>query len=553
MGARGTSQETIDTAGIRWHLAPGAAEILNASTLDLAIHQRSGAAQVVKSGPHRTVYRIALPAGVVFWKHCRIAGIRSWLRQCLRPPKAKMEFDRAIALAARGIATIEPLAWGIDHHKVIGESYLITRELVGAESLSHYLEQIAANHNQPRKRRAAAVALGQFFAQLHEAGVVHPDLHAGNILVASHDEQARFHLIDLHDIRLGKPLAWAARRDNLVVFNRWFVDHASRSDRCRFWNAYVAATSNSSMFPDDAALDVERRTLESNLAFRAGRDRRCMGSNRYFQKVRSHLVKGLAVRDIDESLLQRLLADPDQPFRDPAAILLKDSRTSTVAEITVDTPNGPKRYIWKRFCSKKPFTGLINLYRSSPALRAWQAGFAFYVRGLPTPRPLLLLHRRGLLGAGEGYLLCEKIDDALDLLRANDALAKFDCNRQRMAIASLARLVRDMHDLRLSHRDLKAANVLWTSATDSFSFIDLVGVAMLRHVPALVKMKNLARLNLSFTQSPYLTRTDRLRFLRTYLCWGLRGREGWKFWWKGVADASQVKVEQNQRRGRPVA
>src|SRR5260221_14712698 len=167
MGASGTSPAIVRSAGIRWHIAPAAIDLLSSDSLDLKAHLQSGKAQIVKTGPHRTVYRVALPEGVVFWKHCRIAGWRSWLRQCLRPAKARMEYDRAVALAARGIPTIEPLAWGVDDRSFAGESYLITRELVGAISLTPFLEQIECNRDQSIKRRETAIALGRFFAKFH--------------------------------------------------------------------------------------------------------------------------------------------------------------------------------------------------------------------------------------------------------------------------------------------------------------------------------------------------------------------------------------------------
>ena len=547
MGVSGNSQEIVCSAGIRWHLAPGAAGLLNSDSLELAAHQRAGNVQVIKSGPHRSVYRVELSNQHIFWKHCRIAGWRSWMRQCVRPPKARMEFDRAVALAARGISTIEPLAWGVDDRTFAGESYLITRELVGAISLTHYLEQIAS----PRERRDTAIALGRFFAQLHQAGVVHPDLHTGNILVVCRDAKPQFHLIDLHALQIGKPLSWCARRDNLVVFNRWFVNNASRADRCRFWRTYQAASVALVTFPPDAGTDLERRTRESNIVFRAGRDRRCDGTNRYFQKVRSAAASGYAVRDIDTTLLQTLLDDPDQPFRDPASIILKDSRTSTVAELAAPSTSGPHRLIWKRFQVKKPMSALLNRLRPSPALRSWRAAHVFLNRGLPTARPLLVLHRRSRLGPREGYLLCEKIEGGIDLLRALELLrnpaAKWN------AIAMLARSIREMHELRLAHRDLKAANILWSRDRNAFHFIDLVGVSKQRRLSRSVRVKNLARLHVSLAQSPHWTRTDRLRFLSIYLCWALRGRAGWKEWWKLIDRASQEKIEQNRQRGRPVA
>ena len=263
--------ESVVVAGIRWHVVPGVRPALTPLSLDIDSHIQNGNAHVVKHGQHRTVYRVTLNGLVLFWKHCRISGLRSRLRQCLRPPKARMEFDRALALAARGIPTVEPLAWGERVGTYAGESFLITRELSGAMPLQSLLQPPI----EPESRRQLAIDLGRYKAQLHAAGVVHPDLHPGNILVVMDDEaQRRFHLIDLHSIQLGKPLSWKRSRENLVVFNRWFAMRSSRADRRRFWQSYAAARIWNRLDERAKALDLERRTAISNRDFWIGRDRR---------------------------------------------------------------------------------------------------------------------------------------------------------------------------------------------------------------------------------------------------------------------------------------
>jgi hypothetical protein len=82
------------------------------------------------------------------------------------------------------------------------------------------------------------------------------------------------------------------------------------------------------------------------------------------------------------------------------------------------------------------------------------------------------------------------------------------------------------------------------------SFIDLVGMRIRRQISPHRAWRDLVRLNASFIESRNITRTDRLRFLRTYQLWPLRGREDWKACWKWVAEATQAKIARNQKRGR---
>ena len=128
--------------------------------------------------------------------------------------------------------------------------------------------------------------------------------------------------------------------------------------------------------------------------------------------------------------------------------------------------------------------------------------------------------------------------------------------RKRESIEKLAHLIRKFHERFLLQRDLKAANILVSESLDSsdvdFTFIDLVGVRSARS-SSRQRIQNLARLDASFLANPLITRTDKLRFLRTYLCWGLRGRANWKEWWIQVTQATQCKQVRNARRGRPLS
>jgi hypothetical protein len=95
-----------------------------------------------------------------------------------------------------------------------------------------------------------------------------------------------------------------------------------------------------------------------------------------------------------------------------------------------------------------------------------------------------------------------------------------------------------------------------TAAVDGdvrFWFIDLVGVRRHGRVGRRRKYQNLARLHASFVRHPLLSRTEKLRFLRTYLEWGLRGKSGWKEWWRSIDTTTQAKLAGNLRNGRPVA
>lgn len=579
----------VDAGSFSWRLQADFARQLGPDGIRLEDWLRTGQATVVKQGPHRVVYRVALANVAFYLKHNLTPDRVTWVRQLMRSSKARREYDSALEVAARGVATAWPLAWAQERGFLSkGESMLVTRSLDNTQALHLFVHEALpafAAARQARIRQRLAEALGRFLAQLHEAGIQHNDLHAGNLLLRLNTgDIPELFLIDLNDVQFGPPLTWRQSFDNLIILNHWFVMQAARADRLRFLMSYLQARPLPLGLSQDCrdplvrwwARDLEQGTWKSLQKLWGRRDRRCLVDNRYYRRLDAPRVTGHAVTDLDGELAANLLADPDAPFRRTDAAVLKDSATSTVVEFTALVNGRPAQLVYKRFAVKKTSTPLSSLVRKPPALRSWQQGQGFRERGLPTARPLLVLHRRRHGLFYEGYLLTEKLEharhlhDVLDDLRNQPPEQRRRALRARIEVAAQA--VRELHHRQLSHRDLKANNILLATAENQGPeapsapgpslmpvtlqgawFLDLVGVSVHERLPRRRRLRNLARLNASFHDRPELSRTDRLRFLRTYLQWGLFGKQGWKDWWQAIAAATDAKLERNERLGRKVA
>jgi serine/threonine protein kinase len=554
----------LERGGVRWQIRPGLEHLFGPDGLRLDEWLAAGQASIVKHGPHRTVYHVVLPGLDFYLKHNRLADCRAKLRELVRPSKARSEYEHARAVAARQVPTFEPLALGEPcRGSTARDSFLITRTLPETRPLHSFLETTLPQwpaQRRTRLRQRLAVALGRLLARMHEAGIAHHDLHPGNLLLRlDGDDQVELFLIDLHAVRAGASLSWRARRANLILLNRWFSLRSERTDRLRFWRAYESAAGTH----PGAGDDLERGTLASNLRMWRKMDRRCLGGNRHFHRIRAEGMAGHAVADLSAEALAPLLADPDAPFERSDAIVLKRSPSSSIVEIDLPGANGLRRVIYKRFAVTRWSDPWTALFRPAPALRSYILGHGLLLRCLPTPRPLAVWHRYRHGLPHEGYLLTEKVADALDLRSFIDRLYSLpgaECRtRLRCLIDQIAHLLATLHQRRLSHRDLKAANVLIGGASTlnceedvQLYLIDLVGVRRLRKLRRARRVQNLARLNASFLNHPGLSRGDRLRFLRVYLRWGLRGRCGWKRWWRQIMEATANKVQRNLRKGRPL-
>ena len=219
-------------------------------------------------------------------------------------------------------------------------SYLLTQTLPDTEA-SNFVDLVLPTLPPSRAsciRQTLSVALARLLVRMHDAGITHHDLHAGNILVRhGNNDAAELFLIDLHAVALGPPLDWDQARANLVMLNGWFIMRAERSDRLRFWKEYYRLRQE--IFPPplrgtawvvdshELAQELEHTTWQANLRFWQRRDRRCLEVNRYYQQVLSGPFTGHAVRDLDVDELAHLMQEPDKSFQRPGVVLLKDSRT----------------------------------------------------------------------------------------------------------------------------------------------------------------------------------------------------------------------------------
>jgi serine/threonine protein kinase len=549
--------------------------LLGENGLRLEEWREAGILTTVKSGPHRIVYCARLPHATIYIKHFLVPNRRAILRQWVRRGKGRNEGKRSEHLATIGVPTITPVALGEQRkRKFLFENYLVTPAISDTIPLDEFLERQLATWSEPRRsrvRRKLARAVAVMTARLHNAGLLHHDFHPGNILLRlDHSEEPELFMIDLDAMRKCRRVTWKLARQNLALLDHYFWLRSSRTDRYRFLKTYLRTRTESPPALGGFAREIEdtTRLWAERLWRRWGR--RCRSSNKYFEVFRGTHTRCVASRFLDESEIRPLLEDPDLPFRQPDAIVLKNSRTTTVAETTMLVRGRMTQVIYKRFNRKKWLDPLLTLFRPSRAWRSWQAGQDLASRGIPTPQNLAFLSLKRTFKDDpffwflphETYLITEKLEGAQTLSSyVSQVLTALPPQERRARIrslrASLAFLIRSLHDRSLSHRDLKASNILINveddSRKDELSLIDLVGVSLQHPLPESRRIQNLARLCLSLSSVPGRTRSDLLQFLRLYLPWGLSPHNDWKGLWRAIDRAIGTKRSRNLRRGRPLS
>jgi len=517
---------------VDWHVEPAWRDsLLEEGSLPLARWIREGRASVVKDGPHRTVYRVDLPAQSVYVKHYRC---RRWLRiagNLLRASSSRREWHSTREVARRNVPTVELVAWGEEQRAGLpADSYFVTAALPDSVPLDRYLDEELPRLPPPRRvaaRWELTIALARFAAAAHAAGVDHDDFHTGNLLVQINSESdaatstPRLFLIDLPGVRLSGPLNWRRSRGSLATLDATLLRRSTLRDRWRFWREYLRRRADLQLEDTRAsAFDIARRSRRHLLRVLRGRDDRALRENRDVQRISAATGTAYATRDIAATDLRALLADPAALLRRGRHDAVKLSHRSLIVAVPLPGLAGPLPAAFKRWRETSLWKRLLSRFRRSRALNAWRLGHALDNRGIATARPLAVIEPAG---GGECYLATAWIEGAENLHEFCWRIAALPererTRRARQASAALGKLVGRLHAWQISHRDLKGCNLVLVEQDDDVSawLVDLEGVRIERRLRPGIQARDLARLATSLQLHPWIARGDRRRFLRAYL------------------------------------
>lgn len=568
--------EIVRAGAARWQVSTQwRTTLLGPAGLRLDEWLSSGQAELVKHGPRRSVYRVDLADRRFYVKHYRS---RRWWRRIvdvLRPSDSRREYRRVVETHRRRLPTVRPLAVGQSYRRGLPhDSYLITEAIWPACSFDDYVRNVlprTAPRRQARLRQELARTLARLAADAHRAGVDHRDLHAGNILVRMPPAQSNadttlpeLHLIDLPSVRLSSALNWRRSLRALALMGSAWSSLASRTDLWRFWLEYVRRRPDLDLSQGRAAA----RQIASRIPVRRrrvarGRDRRIVRVNRDFYRLRTARAMAWAVSDVPREALQIMATTPDHLLLGHLSDPYKLAHRSVVVRAEMKLPGATKTVAYKRVRPKNWWKAILFCFCPSPAWQAWRRGHSLLLRGIATARPLLIVERRRWGLRGESYLTTEWIEGAVNLHVYAWRLAERPLaerrRRSRQVAEAIGRLLGRLHGWQLSHRDLKACNLLVRERPEGVDcyVIDADSVRVARRVPDWFKALNLARLATSQIAHPWVSRGDRLRFLRAYLAESARlggnwRPADWKQVWRRVARATDQTTRRLKRGGRSI-
>ena len=458
----------------------------------------------------------------------------------LRAAKTRSAHEWLALHRARSLGVSVPRPLGIaqcETGQIVRESLLIVEDLPDdATQLDLSLDRKSVTAPQEPGSVWSCIAFA--VARMHARGLIHNELFSKHVFIGTRDDLPspfnwRVHFLDLESAQFPTRITLHHRARELATFRATIPLHAlSHSGWNAFLHAYVAASPHCVRFEP-----LRKATIRWQRIIR--RNRRVTGSLYAWaernpslpplpleeeslvvpgQGRERHLVHGDYRRSLAEAGLRSVL---DFLYYEDVAVHIK--RRRSIARLQLNVNGERQTFFMKRHAPKTFREILLDLLRTgramSPALHECVNVNLLRAKGIPTLPVVAGGEEVKRFRAGRSYLLTREIDDAQPLdtfLRARPAGGH---QLVREIIGLLARMARRFHVAGFHHQDFYLNHVFVRLDKDGRPGLFLLDLQRMCRPWILRRrwiIKDLGQLDYSAGRVS-LSRTDRLRFIMTYL------------------------------------
>lgn len=458
--------------------------------------------KVIEESKLRWASIFTLPNGKrIFFKRDITKGWLESLKYILLPTKARKEWFIAYQLQKRNLNIPQPLGW---MEKVrwgfVKESYYLS-EVIG--SGTSFIENPAI-----LRESSMMDELAKMLRKIHNVGLFHRDLHAGNFLW---DGKSLF-LTDLHRAKMMRALPLSQRLWNLSQLFHSLRSVWKEEDLSRFMEKYFEGDPVHYWRKEELLQKVHDFMDRLQKRQWRSRTKRCLKESTEFSILKERGIRYYYRRDFPLDRLRKVIEEHLRLAREKPSALVKQSSDILVSVLN----DGRNRICVKQFCYPHFLGRLKNYFRRSKGLKSWVAGNGLIMRGIPSLKPMALMENRNWLGLRESFFLIEapEMGQELDRYILNGF---WDFKEKRLFIKAFAQWLFHFHKLRLYHRDMKACNILVSKIGENWNFLllDLEDVLMNEKVDEIKLFRNFLQLNTSTPKM--INRMGRFRFFREYL------------------------------------
>ncbi len=361
-------------------------------------------------------------------------------------------------LYKRGVILPEPLGmvWLSGEKRRLA---FVTKEVKNGVSLAEW-DELWIDENLRSKVFSKLVG---FLVKNYKSGIIHNDLHFGNILWRKDSET--FVFVDPKKIQISKRPNRKEVINNFVLLYSYFFTKKCLSGwqimKEVFIDRYGLLGQETVLFEQ-----LKKRQFDRWLKHRS---KRCFRDNADFKVWRKGGFRGVSHRKVSDSFG----ADPKQwldgVFRTKDGYY-KNSRTTAVLKtILSDSPVVVKKFKVKRF-----YDPIKNLFRRSRGYRSWRYSWMMFLGQIPTPEPLFYFENRffGLLG--ECYYGMAYSSEAVGVDIFLNEERGFDKDK---FLKQFAKTVVDFNKTDLYHNDFQLKNILINPLDNQFYIIDIESIS----------------------------------------------------------------------------
>jgi tRNA A-37 threonylcarbamoyl transferase component Bud32 len=163
---------------------------------------------------------------------------------------------------------------------------------------------------------------------------------------------------------------------------------------------------------------------------------------------------GMVERRYQNTELNDFLKHPESAFAHPAAVMLKNGRSSTVIKLTLDG----RDYVIKRYNMKNTMHRLRRLLRPTRAAHSWRLAQKLALFQVNTAAPVAFIESNWLGLRGKSYFVMNNIAGT----DAKSYLTPFEGEPYAAAniMQRISNLILSLKKLEMTHGDLKATNII---------------------------------------------------------------------------------------------
>lgn len=201
----------------------------------------------VRSSHHSRVYKFSasFDGGErwIYFKQYLYRSTWDFIKHLVRPSPAKRAFKATLILEQNGFEAPVVVVMGESKSSFLDrENFLVTFEAESTKQINQLIPESLENltREQLQDQREMIRAFGQIIGRMHAADIFHGDLRLGNILAREEKSGWHFFLIDNERTRKFRRLPPRLRLKNLVQANMLISNSVTKTDRMRFFKAYLS-------------------------------------------------------------------------------------------------------------------------------------------------------------------------------------------------------------------------------------------------------------------------------------------------------------------------